>query len=208
MLKHLGKLKFIGDLSMEDADTLAKYGKQSINILEFGVGGSTQIFAQCLPDRLLSVDTNVTGGDKWISVTEKRVLSLLNKTVPEFHDLFDFLKNIPKLDYDLIFVDGIWWQRKPFADATWPLLKVGGVMIFHDTRRDFDFDIAIKFVKEHYEEIRLVETNAEASNGKSSNMTVIHKKIREPYVNWNNTEGKPQWAYGDPSYDGELLSWQ
>lgn len=208
MLKYLAKIKFIGDLSLEDADTLAKYGKQSINILEFGVGGSTQIFAQCLPEKLLSVDTNVTGGDKWIDVTRRRVDSLQNKTVPEFHDLFEFLKDIPKFDYDLIFVDGIWWQRKPFADATWQFLKPGGVMIFHDTRRDFDFDIAIKFVREHFEEIKLVETNAEATNGKTSNMTVIHKKVKEPYVNWNHTEGKPQWAYGDPNYDGELLSWQ
>ena len=208
MLKHLGKIKFIGDLSLEDADILAKYGKESVNILEFGVGGSTQIFSQCLPNRLISVDTVETGGDNWITVTNDRIQSLQNKVVPEFYDLFNFLKNIPQLEYDLIFVDGVWWQRKPFADATWPLLKIGGAMLFHDTRRQIDSDNAIDFAKEHFEEIKFIETNAAASNGKTSNTTVIIKKIKEPYVNWNHTEGKPQWAYGDPSYKGELLSWQ
>lgn len=208
MLKHLGKIKFIGDLSMEDADILAKHGKQSINILEFGVGGSTQILAQCMPERLICVDTVETGGDKWIDVTRRRVDSLKHKTVPEFHDLFDFLNNVPQIPYDMIFVDGVWWQRLPFAQATWPLLKVGGVMLFHDTRRNYDFENAVSIVKEFYEEVKLVETNAEASNGKTSNITVVHKKIKETYVNWNLTEGKPEWAYGDPNYNGGLPSWQ
>lgn len=208
MLKYLGKIKFIGDLSLEDADVLAQYGKQSINILEFGTGGSTQIFAQCLPSKLISLDTVETGGDTWINVTKSRILSLENKTVPEFFDLFDFLKNIPELDYDLIFVDGIWWQRKPFADATWSFLKVGGVMMFHDTRRKIDSDNAIDFAKEHFEEIKSIETNAAASNGKTSNITVIHKKIKESYVNWQDVENKPKWSYGDPDYKGPLLPWQ
>jgi hypothetical protein len=30
----------------------------------------------------------------------------------------------------------------------------------------------------------------------SSNISVIKKKVREPYVNWNHTEGKPLWSYG------------
>lgn len=208
MLKHLGKIKFIGDLSMEDADILAKYAKQSINVLEFGVGGSTQILSQCFPQRLISVDTVETGGDKWIAVTRDRINKLEHKTHPEFFDLFDFLPNIPKLSFDLIFVDGVWWQRRPFADATWPLLAVGGVILFHDTRRKMDSDNAIDFAKEYFEEISNVELNAVASNGKSSNTTVIHKKIKEPYVNWNYTENKPAWAYGDPSYTGDPVSWQ
>lgn len=207
-LEHLGKIKFIGDLSMEDADILSMYGKKSTNILEFGVGGSTQIFSQCKPDRLISVDTVETGGDKWIEVTKKRIQSINNGTIPEFSDLFDFLKNPVNVVYDLIFVDGIWWQRKPFAEKMWPYLKIGGVMLFHDTRRKIDSDNAIDFAKDYYEEIKCIETNAQASNGKTSNTTVIHKKIKEPYVNWNFTEGKPLWAYGDPSYEGAVPEWQ
>jgi hypothetical protein len=208
MLKHLGKIKFIGDLSLEDADILAKYGKQSVNILEFGVGGSSQVLSQCLPEKLICVDTIETGGDVWINVTRKRINTLANKTVPDFFDLFDFFKNPPKINFDLIFVDGVWWQRQPFADFSWSLLNAGGVMIFHDTRRNYDFESAADIAKKYFQEIKLIEVNAESSNGKSSNMTVLHKKICEPYVNWQETENKPKWAYGDPGYDGELLSWQ
>ena len=213
MLKYLGKIKFIGDLSLEDADILSKYAKQSTNILEFGVGGSTQILAQCFPDKLVSVDNN----QFWIDVTDKRIRSLENKVSPEFHfwnpddnstDPYLIFSEYKSNSFDMIFVDGFWHYRKTFARASWNLLKPGGVVIFHDTRRDFDFEIAIDFAKEKFTEIKLIETNAEASNGKSSNMTVLHKKVAEPYVNWHETEGKPEWAYGDPSYDGKLLPWQ
>ena len=37
-LSHLGDFEFIGDLSLQDADVLAKYAKKSKLILEFGVG--------------------------------------------------------------------------------------------------------------------------------------------------------------------------
>lgn len=213
MLKHLGKIKFIGDLSLEDADILAKYAKQSVNILEFGVGGSTQIFSQCFPSTFVAVDNN----QFWIDVTNKRIQSLENKVNPRFHlwnpdnvsvDPYHIFSDYNEGFFDTIFIDGFWHYRKMFANASWNLLKPGGVVIFHDTKRHFDFEIAIDFAKEKYTEIKLIKTNAEASNGKSSNMTVLHKKVAEPYVNWHETEGKPEWAYGDPAYDGKLLPWQ
>lgn len=220
MLKYLGKIKFIGDLSLEDADILAKYAKQSFRVLEFGVGGSTQILSQCLPTQLVSVDNS----EFWINITKERVQSLIEEThnpvinKPEFYfwdsnkdlntELHSILSRYNSAFFDTIFVDGFWHYRKPFGLASWDLLKPNGVMIFHDTKRNFDFEIAVDLAKEKFTEIKLIETNAEASNGKSSNMTVLHKKISEPYVNWHNTEGKPEWAYGDPTYKGKLLPWQ
>ena len=118
----------------------------------------------------------------------------------------DYINENLKIQFDLIFVDGLWEHRKNFAVRVWPSLSVNGVMIFHDTRRDFDYAIAMESIKDFYLEVQTIEVNARASNDKSSNLTVIHKKNKEPYVNWNDTENKPKWAYGDLLYDGDL--WQ
>ena len=42
-------IDFVGDLSIQDAKVLLDYASKAQRILEFGVGGSTQIFAQCNP---------------------------------------------------------------------------------------------------------------------------------------------------------------
>lgn len=202
MLKNLGNFKFIGDLSLEDADLLSYYGKKSTSILEYGVGGSTHILAQCMPSTLISVDTSAA----WIDITQKRLNKIDLRTNPKFYVFNDYINENLKIQFDLIFVDGLWEHRKNFAVRVWPSLSVNGVMIFHDTRRDFDYAIAMESIKDFYLEVQTIEVNARASNGKSSNLTVIHKKNKEPYVNWNDTENKPKWAYGDLLYDGDL--WQ
>jgi hypothetical protein len=56
-------------------------------------------------------------------------------------------------------------------------------------------------------EISMIEVNVAASNGKSSNMTVIHKKKLEPYENWNEVEGKPAWAFGGAPFTEENDFW-
>lgn len=197
MLKHLIGLKWIGDLSLEDADVLAQYAKFSNAILEFGCGGSTQILAQCSAGTITSVDTDPV----WISATKQR-LALLDT-----HTSVEFLEYTTKFaqQFDLILVDGVDHLRRPFAIETWQYLKPEGVMLFHDTRRFQDFQNAAWIAQLYHNAISKIQVNAAASNGHSSNITILHKKNSEPYVNWNLSEGKPQWAYG--TLDADLPPW-
>lgn len=176
-------IKFIGDLSVEDAKVLVELGKKAKVILEFGVGGSTQIFAQCKPKTLVSVETDPS----WISLTQKRLSQLSDITHPAFVNYGQH----PNNQYDLIFVDGVDHLRKQFAIDTWSQLTVNGVMVFHDTRRFQDFANAAWIAQLYFNEISRVDVNVN-----NSNLTVIYKKEHQPYVNWNYTEGKPFWAYG------------
>lgn len=56
-LKYLPGLRWVGSLSIQDADLLAYHGYNSDSVLEFGVGGSTLIFGQT-SRRVVSVDTS------------------------------------------------------------------------------------------------------------------------------------------------------
>lgn len=196
MLKNLQNIKFIGDLSLEDADLLAGYAQTANSILEFGSGGSTQIFAQFEASTVISVETDIN----WIQLTQTR-LKQINKEVKFVSYTTDFNQL-----FDLIFVDGVDYLRRDFAIETWKYLKDSGVMIFHDTRRFQDFQNAAWVAQLYFNEIKRIDVNAAASNGCSSNITVLHKKAHEPYVNWNLTESKPQWAYGTLNEDSPL--WQ
>lgn len=177
-------IKFIGDLSAQDASVLQTHGKASKNILEFGAGGSTQIFSQCCPETLVSVETC----SSWIEVTNRRIEEL---TVPHTSPIWTAYGEHPIKKYDLIFVDGIDEKRLDFALSTWSLLSIGGVMLFHDTRRERDARNAFSMVSSNFNEIRLV-----AVNENNSNITVIHKGERLPYVNWQQSENLPIWRYG------------
>lgn len=197
-LKNLIGVGFIGDLSLQDADVLAKFASKSRFILEFGAGGSTQIFAQCCEEKVISVETSKEWMDKTLINLNKlddRCEVFLVEYQTDFEEKFD-----------LIFVDGVDHLRADFAEKTWKNLRVGGVMIFHDTRREHDFKNAMKLVFNHFNEISFIEVNARASDGKSSNMTVICKKDHEGYVDWNQSENKPLWAYGvtDDSVNQQL----
>ena len=172
---------FIGDLSIKDAELLEAFARRSPIVLEFGSGGSTQVFDQC-GCSVVSVETS----QKWIDKTKKRVSPKVQ---------FIAYQTEFQCEFDLIFVDGIDELRRDFALKTWRYLKVGGVMIFHDTRRSLDFENAIALMREHFNEIWHVEVNARME-GVSSNCTVIHKKRHEPYLNWTELEGKPRSAYG------------
>ena len=186
--KMLDKIKFIGDISIQDADILLTTAKTSTNILEFGCGGSTQVFAQARQDlQIISVDTST----EWIDITRKNINKLsfpANVTFTTYTTTFDKM-------FDLIFVDGVDDLRKDFAMNTWKYLNIGGSMIFHDTRRHMDMSNALEVVLAFHNEIKCVEINKSASNGISSNLTIIQKKAHEPYINWNLVEGKPSWAY-------------
>lgn len=199
-LKYINELKFIGDLSLQDADVLAQYASTSNSILEFGCGGSTQIFSQ-ICDNVISIETD----QKWIDVTQERISRIQNAHPVIFKKYFELQKD---KKHDLIFVDGIDHLRKQFAIDTWTQLNIGGYMIFHDTRRFQDFQNAAWVAQLYFNEIESILVNCKASDSNSSNMTVIRKKPLENYVNWNHSEGKPAWAYGDPTYTGDILSWE
>ena len=200
-LEYLDNFKFIGDLSLQDADVLCCYGRKAKRILEFGVGGSTQLFAQCKPQLLYCVETD----PEWIGLTRKRLDLISNKTNPVF---FTY-SNIPQITndqkYDLIFVDGVDDKRLDFAIKTWNALDVDGVMIFHDTKRPQDFKNAAWIAQLYFNEISRMYINATASNGKSSNLTVLVKKAHEPYVNWNYAENKSLSSYSVPGTESMEL---
>lgn len=189
-------IEFVGDLSNQDARDLAALGGVSARILEFGVGGSTQIFAQCEPVKLVCVETD----PEWVAKTQSN-LNLISHdkwTAPEFvpYDLF-------KVEgyFDLIFVDGVPDKRLEFAMKAWPLLNSGGYMVFHDTRRFEYFREAAWVTQSFFGEIRNVCINLDESN-----LTIIEKGPLLTYENWNYTEGKPLWAYGaEPMPEGAKL---
>jgi len=188
--------EFVGDLSNQDARDLAALGSTSNYTLEFGVGGSTQIFAQCNPVKLVCVDTDAG----WVERTTENLkrISHSNWTMPEFvpYDLFK-VEGV----YDLIFVDGAPEKRLEFAMKVWPLLDVGGHMVFHDTRHFHYFREAAWVVQSFFGEIRSVFINQDESN-----LTIIEKGPLLTYENWNYTEGKPLWAYGaEPMPEGASL---
>lgn len=190
------QLEFVGDLSISDAKTLSAIGSRSNHILEFGVGGSTQIFAQCRPVRLVCVDTDPT----WVARTQANLqrINHADWTAPAFvpYDLFKY-----EGVYDLIFVDGAPERRLEFAMRAWPILDTGGKMVFHDTRRFEYFREAAWVIQSFFNEVSRVDINAE-----DSNLTIIVKGPVRPYKNWNLTEGKPTWAYGNGDIpEGESL---
>lgn len=175
---------FVGDLSIDDATVLYELGSRSTHILEFGVGGSTQIFAQCKPDLLVCVDTNPV----WIERTKINLKKIDGEiTQPQFvpYDLFS------GGSFDLIFVDGVPDKRLDFAMKAWPMLSERGSMVFHDTRRFEYLREAAWVMQSFFDEVRFVSINES-----DSNLTIIEKGPSLPYENWNETEGKPAWAYG------------
>ena len=184
-------MKFIGDLSKYDASVLEKYGKWATTILEFGMGGSTQILAQSLlpGHHLWSMDTDST----WIARTQKNLDTL---QVP--HDKYTLLEYDLGLDgtngymFDLIFDDGVDDERFPFGICTFKKLKLGGWFLMHDTRRRGDMRNFLDLVMAYKDEIGEVKLNM---NG--SNISGFTRKDVESYYDWNKVEGREPWQYGE-----------
>lgn len=187
--------KFIGLLSLQDAEVLERYARGAKTILEFGAGGSTHIFAQTVGKDGKVVCFESEAG--WIMRTRIYLSKLgVPPAAYALHTLADWPAAQKQMrDVDLIFIDGKWPLRREFATKAWPLLKPGGHMLFHDTRRQKDIDIIADMVTKNFLEIENISAN-EKHAGKSSNTTAIRKKAREPEVNWYQLEGKPKWAYG------------
>jgi len=191
----IADIEFVGDLSLSDARQLALLGAKAARILEFGVGGSTQIFAQCCPQTLVCVDTDLA----WIERTQANLkrISHKNWTVP----WFDTYPYTPDRFFDLVFVDGHPSKRLDFAMLVWAHLQVGGKMVFHDTRR-FEYFRELAWVTQSFfSEVSQIEINVGGSN-----LSIITKCAPVHYENWNLTEDKPMWAYGASEVpEGEKL---
>jgi|GEM_PF-2420014 len=187
--------KFVGDLSLQDAELLERYVTRAKAVLEFGVGGSTQIIAQSIPAgaKFASIDTDPS----WIDVTRERLGKLGVQDRCHFLRYDGWMPGAMSVSplFDIIFDDGVDHLRRAFALESWVLLEPGGFMLFHDTRRFGDFVNVAWVMQSYFEEVEEVYCNQRV-DGVSSNISVIKKKAREPYVNWNHSEGKPLWTYG------------
>jgi hypothetical protein len=178
---------YIGDLSRNDAAVLADAARDAARILEFGVGGSTQIFARSAPPGATITSVETDAG--WIAKTTAilRAMDLADRV--RFLDYESWRVGLAASSalekYDVILDDGIDTLREEFALRAWPSLAIGGKLIFHDTRRPRDIANVLKFCFAHYLEIESM-----ALNVNSSNLTVLTKKVPEPYENWNFAEGR------------------
>lgn len=188
----LRPLKFIGDLSEQDAKIIEKYARNVNSVLEFGVGGSTQIIAQSIlqKTRFLSLDTDPV----WIETTKRNLqrLGVQSRCSMLRYEQWD---PTPGEQFDLIFNDGAPDLRFEFALRCFSHLRIGGFLLFHDTRGLHHVKNVTRVIEAFYESIGRVTLN-EAVDGVASNITVVEKKLKESYVNWNEVEGRPPWAFG------------
>ena len=200
MLEHLKGLKWVGDLSLQDADLLAMYGRKSKSVLEFGAGGSTMIFGQTCSN-VFSVETE----PDWIELMQKRLNAIGCRHVElmPYSKYLSYLKD-SGLMFDTIFIDCHTSKRPAVIKHAWRFLKEDGVLLIHDTRKSSKYKhlnhpyatIFPYLFQTHYTNIRSLDFCAEASDGQRSNTTVIIKGMIPEYVNWQDVENKPKWAYG------------
>jgi predicted O-methyltransferase YrrM len=166
----------VANLDTIDFQALVKLARPSFNILEFGTGGSTLLFAQFAPPRahVWTVDTD----PKW----QDRTADNLDKLGTGLRDRVDFLKHEswkkdlhervgPLPWFDLIFVDGKMEDRAKFAEDAWPLLMPTGVMAYHDCRWQNVVHMAAQLMVNEYLEIEKIELGMQ-----NSNVLAIHKK--------------------------------
>lgn len=183
-------MRYIGDISSADARLLAGYARGAARILEFGAGASTQVLAQSCPDEatVLSVETEPA----WIERTRQNFARLSIQKRVEFLSWRDWTQaRATQAPFDLIFDDGKDNLRATFALQAFALLKVGGRLLLHDTRREQDLRNVVLVLKRHYLEIASVGVNEAGSN-----TTVITRKSPQPWVDWNREEGRARWEYG------------
>lgn len=183
-------MKYIGLLSIQDAAVLEKYGRWAGKTLEFGMGGSTMIFAQC-GTQLWSMETD----QDWIERTRHN-LDLL-KVDPSKYRMLPYTRNLEGCTgelFDLVFVDGTAEGRFPFAYEAFKRLKMGGWMLFHDTRWKPDFRNMLDTIMVYQNEISDIKLNMDHSN-----ISGLQRKPDEPYYKWEDVEGRAPWMYGTVS---------
>ena len=187
-------IPYIGDISKADAEVLKAFAIKSERILEFGCGASTQVLSKYSTSPIVSLDTSI----EWVNKTIKNLKLLEIENIPLFPAWLGNFYFDTSAKYDFIFNDGIDSLRKDFALKAWPILDVGGVMAFHDTRRWQDVKIVCNVLEQIYESVDNV-----IFNFRHSNITLVYKKEHEPYENWQIAENKEQWelGYGEPDIE-------
>jgi SAM-dependent methyltransferase/precorrin-6B methylase 2 len=183
-------MKYVGDLSSQDASVLETFGRKSRSILEFGMGASTQVLGQSLAPgaRLVSLETDPA----WMART-RRNLDILG-VPPEACELLPYQgweESCAGRSFDFIFVDGVGHERDRFARAAFPLLEVGGWILFHDTRRAPDLRNLVELIMAHHTEVGETRINFDHSN-----LSGFQRKVPEPYQDWNVAEGRNEWMTG------------
>jgi predicted O-methyltransferase YrrM len=181
-------LRYIGDISREDAKLLSRHAAGARRILEFGAGASTQVLAQTAPEgaQIVTVETEKA----WVERTRENLERLGIVREIQFIRYRGFWRSVQG-PFDFIFDDGIDRLRGEFAERAWPMLAVGGALLFHDTRRARDARTALHFVEKVFLEVDSVHLNAEGSN-----ITVVRKQAPLQYSDWNVVEGRARWEYG------------
>jgi len=181
-------LRYIGDISREDAALLARTAAGARRILEFGAGASTQVLAQTAPEgaEIVTVETK----PEWVERTRANLKRLGIARELRFVPYRGFWRTVQG-PFEMIFDDGIDRLRADFAERAWPMLAVGGCMLFHDTRRPRDARTALRQVERVFLEVASVHLNPEGSN-----LTVVRKQALQAYVDWNVAEGRARWEYG------------
>ena len=181
-------MKYIGDISIADAKVLARLG-EACEVLEFGMGGSTQVLAQ-ESFHVISIETDPL----WLARTRTNLDALgVDQAQYDLIPYFKWPEFVRPLNkkFDVVFVDGVDEMRLPFAIMAFPFIKEGGIMAFHDTRRQPDMQNFLNTILHFHNEIRDVKLN-----WLSSNISLFTKKKLEGYVNWNETEKKEPWMAG------------
>jgi predicted O-methyltransferase YrrM len=183
------KLLYIGDISRGDAKVLYGYASKSQNIVEFGCGGSTQVLAHSQAN-VISIDTE----QSWIDRTAENIrgLGLKMPTFCLWKNRHTVMSTLKENSIDMIFDDGNPPERKPFFDEIFKYVKVGGVLLGHDTRLESMW--IYKAIHDHQNEITTVSINED-----DSNITVITKGHPRQYKNWNAEENRENWEFSSPN---------
>lgn len=190
---------YVGDLSRGDAVHLAALARGARRILEYGVGASTQVFAQ-VADPAVEI-IGLDRSDYWL----ERTRVLLDELAPGRPVHLERFERLSVLDrfadgaFDLIFDDGEDDLRLEFGLAAWRLLPVGGRLVLHDTRRRRDIANALALAHRFFREVERVDINPG-----DTNLVILHKSAEKVYANWNRTEGRASWEVGDDDMDTTL----
>ncbi len=196
-------MHLIGDLSEQDIRVLGRFAVEAKQcVIEFGCGGSTQIFATFVMPNIsvISFDTS----DEWIKRTQDNFQKLNIHRFPavqfkHYHQLAG-ITAVGVNACDLMFNDGLRDKRVEFATLAWQALSPGGHLLWHDCRRPQDQFEIVQFVADHADEVETLHLAYEHSN-----LAVIKKRRLLPLEDWH--KNVPLWLLGAADQPNPL-PWQ